>query len=161
MRTPDCPRDRLRELADAPPKRGWSVKDSFALHDLAEFGLRALFDAQWYAYDGPPAGESERIRTPDALEEWERAWGVTSPAEQRIFPPSLLDDADIAFHAMPGGGFITNLSEGVVGVSNAFGSELDALRIARGLSPDRTVVGYGALMPEVNALGPLRVWVAE
>jgi hypothetical protein len=175
--------ERIRELAAAPPKPDWSLKDSFARLDLEELGLRVLFDAQWYGLD---AGETDAPETDvrftpvlsaDELARWEAAWQRSSPAPGlRIFPSALLADPDIVFLAAVRGtthvgGAATNLSDGAVGLSNfyALGESAailrDCARHVRGLHRDRAVVGYG---PESELedlarlgfrdLGPLRVW---
>ena len=171
---------RIAELAAAPPKPDWSVKDSFARLDLGPVGLHVLFDAQWYGLDaGSPVSHAAGcsivpLETAADLERWERAWQIHSPAPgQRTFPPSLLDDPAITFlearrNGQPIGGAIVNLSHGAVGLSNVFPpDDADLLRdcaaCARDRNPDRAVVGYGSEVERAQLgfrnLGPLRVWI--
>lgn len=180
-------RERLRALAADPPKPEWGVKDSFDCLDLSEAGMASLFQAHWYAIDAGAelrtselADEAKVIETPDELAAWEAAWGRTSPAPGRTFPPSLLDDAGVTFVRLVRdgtaiGGFAANTSDDVVGLSNVYADPdvpphavlRDAVRALRTLQPHRTIVGY-AQEPALTALGPvgarilgpLRVWIS-
>lgn len=185
--------DRIRALAAAPPRPVWSLKDSFAHLDpaaLEDLGLRVLFDARWYVLDAGRLHEPTRetdvtfaaVATTDGLAEWERAWQASSPAPgRRVFPPAVLDDGDVTFHAARRdgaivGGAVTNLSPRAVGLSNVFTLHdepaapflRDCARRIRGLHRDRAVVGYGrgSALHAIAALGfrdegPLRVWIRE
>lgn len=73
-----------------------SVKDSFAVLDLAPAGFEVLFDAQWIhrpaaAPGATPALEWSRITAAAELEAWETAWdGEESTG---LFHPGLLPAA--------------------------------------------------------------------
>ena len=160
--------ERIRELAAAPPKPAWSLKDSFARLDPAEIeglGLRVLFGAQWFGLEAgnveSPEPETDVRFAPvehsDELDRWEDAWQLSSPAPGlRIFPPVLLADPDVVFLAALRettlvGGAATNLSDGAVGLSNFYALHAkesapilrDCMRRVRRLHPDRAIVGYG------------------
>ena len=183
----DIQRAAIDELCFALPD-GFSVKDSFGCLDLSEAGFRSLFDAEWVwlvpavAVGPKAAGEWIRVRDAADLERWEAAWGAAgSPANSRVFPPSLLLDAGIAFlGAKLGGEFVAgcvaNRSSGdVIGFSNFFaatdpGDDYRAGAVAQvqGFAPGSPVVGYdrGDELAGLHALGfrtvgRLRVWVSD
>lgn len=117
---------------------GWSLKDSYARHDLALLGCSMLFEADWIWRDPAPAVASAfnsrlswiRLGTPASLAEWEHAWSGDTRNEAEVlrarqFPVSLLHSPEHAFFAgvlegrvLAGG--IANRSPGVVGLSNIF-----------------------------------------
>jgi len=78
------------------------------------------------------------VREPAELVMWETAWNNvpeenknTAALPPRIFPPSLLSEADIRFVAAYqgreiGAGAIANRTGDVVGVSNVFAPEVNA-----------------------------------
>lgn len=185
---------RLSELVARAGSRGVGCNDSFdelpgdALETL---GLRPLFRAWWYGWaaDGVATApetrlEARRVDSPEALSSWETYWRRSSPAsEARVFPETVLADADLELFAMAlkgrwAGGFALSRSDGAVGLSNVFhleSSKVDAgafvrdcAREARRLHGGHAMVGYG---PEDElgelmrlgfvALGPLRVSVAR
>lgn len=164
-----------------------SVKDSWAEFDLARYGYRLLFQAQWITLD-PAEAPNDRaasrwqpVDTADELAAWSRAAGLPG-----TFPPALLDDPEIRFLAerdaerdaeqdgeRDGGtivaGGIANASDAVVGVSNVFGGQpWSGLVAAVGRSfPGRPLVGYaqpdalaGPAGVGFRTLGPLRIWQA-
>ncbi len=163
---------------------GCSVKDSFAVLDLAPAGFEVLFEAQWIhrPADAPaPAPSSlawSRVGSAAELEEWEAAWdgGRTSG----LFRPALLTP-EIAFLAGRSAqgrivaGAIANEAAGVVGISNVFTEDgvahdeawAGALAQVAALWPaPHPVVGYEAGEDLDTAarhgfapLGPLRVWL--
>ncbi|MFD7627997.1 hypothetical protein ACFV7Q_18510 [Streptomyces sp. NPDC059851] len=165
---------------------GCSVKDSFAVLDLAPSGFEVLFEAQWIhrpagasapAGTAPPALAWSRVGEAAELERWEAAWDGGSGSG--LFHPRLLT-VDIAFLAgRDAGGRIVagaaaNVAAGVVGVSNVFAAEgvgddeawAGALAGIAERWPGLPVVGYEsgedlrtAARHGFAALGPLRVWL--
>ncbi|MFD8022371.1 hypothetical protein ACFV6G_18315 [Streptomyces lavendulae] len=111
---------------------GCSVKDSFAVLDLAPAGFEVLFEARWiHRPAGPPAAVDDvaagavrwsEVRTAAELEAWEAAWG--GGAGTGLFRAELLA-RDLVFLAGRSGGRIVagavaSAGGGVVGVSNLF-----------------------------------------
>jgi hypothetical protein len=167
---------------------GWGLKDSYAALDLAGLGFRPLFDAAWI---GLPAGQRQpgagaadlewrRVARPDELAAWEAAWdGVPEVAPQeRVFPPALLDDPEVALLAAVRdgrivGGAVANRTGAVVGVSNVFargdageGWWAEVAAAARRVFPGLALVGYErgddldqALGAGFREIGQLRVWL--
>ena len=183
----------MRELGDTIVRvRGAvgdqiSIKDSCADVDLAPFGLRVLFDAQWIGrratLAAPPSSvagvEWTSVRDEGGLDAWKTAWDREILAVDPIFSPDLLDNTDVAFIAGRRGGVIVagaivNKSAGAVGLSNVFALTEDARAFRAGCvaaamawAPGMPIVGYesgdalgAALELGFEPLGPLRVWVA-
>ena len=174
----------VRGLAAAIP-RPFAVKDGFATHDFSGDGFRLLFEAHWIWRDAGLPLEADRtdaawhrIRTPGDLEAWETALRVSgSPADSRVFLPSLLESSSMAFFAAHDkcriiAGFAANLSENVVGFLNFFSvhSETSLIRSAveatARFAPHLPIVGYdrGEALSEMHRIGfrsfqPLRVWL--
>jgi hypothetical protein len=165
-----------------------SVKDSFAVLDLAPFGFHPLFQAQWMFRQAPevPARQGladlqwKRIESEYELLRWEAAWSQSGPLQQRLFLPALLNDADICILAayreqrIVAGAIATRTGE-VAGLSNVFTPEPGGDHYWKGLLamigtcyPALPVVGYGreesltsALRVGFTPLGPLRVWIKD
>ncbi|MEU2393238.1 hypothetical protein [Streptomyces sp. NPDC007369] len=165
---------------------GCSVKDSFAVLDLAPAGFEVLFEAQWIhrpahapaaARTGPPALAWSRVADAAELDRWEAAWD--GERSSGLFHQGLLTE-DIAFLAGRDAdgrilaGAVVNAAAGVVGVSNVFASDgvgddeawAGALAGIAGLWPRLPVVGYEsgedlrtAARHGFAELGPLRVWL--
>lgn len=162
-----------------------SVKDSFAVLDLAPAGFEVLFGAEWIhrpasAPATAPALEWSRISGPAELEAWEAAWdGEESTG---LFHPGLLTEeaGEIAFLAGRDAegrilaGAAANRTGEVVGISNVFTADgtpddeawAGALALTASLWPGLALVGYEsgddldtALRHGFTAIGPLRVWV--
>lgn len=180
--------EALRGL-EASLARPFSVKDSFAVLDLASLGLRPLFDAEWIWRDPsavPPGSDGRdvawrRIERDEELVAWEAAWrDGGSPADTRVFLPELLTAGDVVLLAAYRddrivAGCAANRSPGVVGFSNFFAEDTDretlmaaALGEAMRVAPGRAVVGYewGEDLTRARRLGfrtvgALRVWLAE
>jgi hypothetical protein len=157
-----------------------SVKDSFAILDLAPFGFVPLFDATWIWRDPQPVPLSDVatwriVRDAAALARWETAWRGDEPALD-LFRPALLQEPDHAFIAgeVDGrivAGCVASRSAAVVGLSNLFGPDdlaAGCLDAVQDFAPGLPVVGYEA-GPELErmkslgfqALGALRVWLRE
>jgi len=176
----------LRGLA-AAIRRPFTVKDSFAVLDMAPLAMRPLFDAEWiWREASQPSASSKdvgvrwiRVTSPQDLARWEAAWrGHGSPTESTVFVPAILTDENVAvFAALRGdavvGGCVANRSADVVGFSNFFADDADALvasavaEVAR-FAAGAPIVGYerGAELDRVRAIGfravgPLRVWIRD
>lgn len=152
-----------------------SVKDSYSSLDLSAAGFEVLFDAQWiHRSTSTPFPRTElrwrRVETAAELAAWEAAWdgGVTD-----LFLPDLLADETVAVLAAFDGsavvaGAVANRSASVVGLSNTFGDWPGALAQIAHLWPGLPVVGYesgddldAALAQGFEAIGPLRIWLAQ
>jgi hypothetical protein len=179
--TPDVP-DLLSRI-DA--SAGCSIKDSFAALDLAPYGFRVLFNAEWIvraspsiAAADPPRGWT-RVRDRDGLSEWENAWR-SDDGPTDLFRPELLLHESVAVLALHAdsrvvAGAILNDSSTVVGVSNVFatpGTDDDGwsgcVASAASIFPAMPLVGYESGDALVAArdhgfttAGPLRVWMFD
>ncbi|MFJ6792829.1 hypothetical protein [Streptomyces sp. NPDC091268] len=182
--TPDASASALVAAIDTASP-GCSVKDSFAVLDLAGHGFEVLFEAQWIhrpAGAAAPAGAADmrlewsEVASAEALEEWEAAWDGEESAG--LFRPSLLGEDSLFLAGRAEGrivaGAVATTGGGVIGVSNLFaGDEADtdaawAAVLARigARWPDLEVVGYesgddldAAVRAGFAPLGPLRVWL--
>jgi hypothetical protein len=170
------------------PDRAYSVKDSFALLDLAPAGLAPLFDADWIAWDPapdrqPPAAglDWETVDDAAALARWETAWAAGTDVAG-LFRPDLLADPGCAILSCHrdgalAAGAIAYTTAGITGISNIFTTELpgetlppgtfwrSAVRAVATLRPGLPVVGYergedlaAAREAGGRVIGPLRVW---
>lgn len=170
---PGAPIEAL--IAPVLDRPGFSVKDGAGMHDLAGFGLTKFFEASWLLHPGADVADTdgwEQITAPEALINWEQAWGDTSPSDQRQFPDAILKRADVRIWGRRDGhgfdaGVIANLSDDCVGLSNAFGggARLAATALCASFGQGRPVVGYerGEDLAEAVATGwqvtgPLTVW---
>ena len=178
----------LRELA-GDLRRPFSVKDGFAILELAPLGLRTLFDAEWMWRDpstsAPDHGRRDlkwrRVTNNEELNHWEAAWRTNgSPADTRVFLPDLLGSAGVVLLAGHQGdrivaGCAANHTPGVVGFSNFFAEDAErepimasALGAVMLLAPGLPVVGYDrgddlaqAKRLGFHTVGELRVWLTE
>jgi hypothetical protein len=147
---------------------------------LAAAGFQILFDAQWIVLPSPAADRDERwevIRDPQALSEWERAWGDSYEAAS-LFRPALLARTEVEFLATRRdgrvvAGALVNRSGTVVGLSNLFSATEDldstwaaAIATAAAHHPGLPIVGYergedlaAALRHGFETIGPVRVWL--
>jgi hypothetical protein len=178
--------EQIVALCDAGVRGEWGVKDSFCTLDLSRHGFRILLEAQWiYRPMSSPqrerSGESaswSRVRSTDALAEWEKAWRGDTGDAAPVFLPSLLGDDAIAvlgaYHGLQLiGGAVANRTGDVVGLSNIFVRGIGADRLWAGCVaaaiatfPGLPIVGYesGGQLTLAHVLGfesagPLRVWV--
>lgn len=174
---------REQVLALKSVRSSVGVKDGFHCLHLEADGFDLLFRANWV---WAPAGRVpltegwRRVKSADALSQWEEAWKAGgSPADRRVFPTSLLAESRIAFLGLPGGtgyraGCIANWSDGCIGISNVFGKDLGvppqaaAAGAVAKLSQGNPIVGYerGAALEDLLAcdfetVGDLRVWVSS
>ncbi|CAH2715363.1 hypothetical protein BACCIP111895_02547 [Neobacillus rhizosphaerae] len=154
-----------------------SIKDSYANLDLSPFDFKILFEAEWIYHASISDLESIQTRWRVITTEKELAqWTITSDLEN-IIKPDLLkrEDVKMFIHEKADGisGFIANLSDNVVGISNVFsvGYENESLwrDIAKIVStefPGLSMVGYehngnltAAHLSGWKSIGPLRVWI--
>ncbi|MET9480489.1 hypothetical protein [Streptomyces sp. NPDC006638] len=182
LRPDAAPADFLPSVDRGSP--GCSVKDSFAVLDLASDGFSGIVDARWIhrPADRPvpewPGLPAERVLTAERLREWQAAWagGEDTPD---VFRPVLLDDPTVLVLAFRdgddlAGGVVLNEGAGVVGVSNLFAADSAAVgavwssvvTAAADYHPGLALVGYEqgddlapALATGFDALGPLRIWL--
>jgi hypothetical protein len=181
---PDASVSQLEEVLALKRLRGTvGVKDGFRRLDLSAEGFDLLFEAAWVWAPAQSLRVSdgwERVRDAEALTAWEQAWQACgSPADRRVFPPSLLSEDHIAFLGLPSNdgynaGCIVNWSEGCVGLSNVFSASADievhaaAAGAAAKLADGQPIVGYdrGAALKALigcgfEKVGDLRVWVFD
>ena len=163
---------------------GCTIKDSFASLDLETYGFRVLFDAQWIMQPvqttteaGIPRGWTT-FSSPGDRERWEAAWGQDDGHQELAL--SRLHSDDVVFvgrieEDRVAAGGILNLSAGVVGISNVFAEEnlgsaawFDLANFAGALFPDLPLMSYerGESLKDAQhagfqAVGPLRIWIAE
>ncbi|MSO36628.1 MAG: hypothetical protein EXQ69_00080 [Acidimicrobiia bacterium] len=164
--------DLLGRIDDAT---GASVKDSFALLDLAPHGYEPLFDATWIAR--PPATAPREVHAGfDTVGDkfsffaWQHAWG--GPPD--LLLPSLLKVAGVTVvgarsaDRFTDGAILHHTRIGgveVLGISNAFGDLAALADVAAARFPTAWLVGYehadglaATLAHGFRAIGPLRVW---
>ncbi len=171
-------------LARVDASAGCSIKDSFASLDLAGYGFRVLFDAQWIHTSAPLPPEEmdarwERVRDRDGFARWVEAWrGVDGPTN--VLRAELLDNDSVAVLAAHAAdrvvaGAILNRGANVVGISNFFADEgvispnwSGFLAIARSIFATSNFVGYesgdrlaAAQRDGFEIAGPLRVWIRD
>jgi len=179
--------NRVELLATKLPC-GWGVKDSYATLELHASSFVVGIDACWYGRmpTAPPTCPSSDfnlslVASDDELMSWEAAWsGQKQPI--RTFRSELRDNRAVQFisasrwhrdqstvTAQIEGGLAVIKSDGVAGISNAFGHAeaiLACIEFAANLHPNRDLVGYGsgedlAELEKIGfkSLGPLRVWL--
>ena len=171
--------DRRELLATLWGRVGVAVKDSFATLDLDRQGFRLLFEAQWLwmgacGAGAPDAGLLSVLDSEQELRAWARAAALTE-----TLLPAVLQAPEVRVLAVRGhggvrAGALLNRSGGLVGVTNAFASELPLERLwsaiaaqAARLFPGSPLVGYergehlrAARRAGFLTLGALRVWSA-
>ncbi|MFD0357907.1 hypothetical protein ACFVHW_29855 [Streptomyces sp. NPDC127110] len=163
---------------------GCSVKDSFAVLDLAPAGFEVLFEAQWIhrpaGAASPARGrlEWDELEAPGELAAWESAWDGDGGESTGLFHEGLLREGVVFLAGRDGSritaGAILSTGGGVVGVSNVFAHDdadadaawAAALDAAARHWPELPVVGYEhgedldtAVRAGFTALGPLRIWL--
>lgn len=170
--------EAVARFLEERPRDSCGIKDSYAALDLTPWQFSPLIEAAWLARLGDPPKRSgptaSPIRDPEALAEWERAWGGDPLFCQ--FPPSLLTEPGFTFwgcreHGDIVSGCITNETGAVVGFSNVFGPPgqevsswhctFDFLSTA---FPRRPLVGWernpdALAATSIRRLGPLTVWI--
>lgn len=173
---------QVKELADRfDGKVG--LKDSFCQLDLAAFGFRILFTAQWIWRENRGNKASslwQKVENDADLLRWESAWKEAGSAtEQLMFPSKLLQRPEIHLlgHKVDGvfeTGCIVNTSADCIGLSNVFSRSpsdrifADAAAAAEAVDPKRPIVGYEsgeslrhAIDAGFETVGDLRILVAD
>lgn len=150
----------------------WSIKDSFSVLNLSEYGFAKLFDAQWFyleAADFTPAKKSgnlsyEIVNSEEILSAWRLAWDSDERLGRKIFDPKLLENSSVFFVAgyferqIVSGCFVNKTAE-VLGVSNFFapGKDIcfwsDTVRFIYDSVAPLDIVGY----ERRNLAGKLRL----
>ena len=117
----------------------WSIKDSFGVLDLTEFGFGKLFDAQWiYLESAKFTPESktknlkyEIVKSEKALTKWRIGWDADEKLGEQIFSSKLLDNPGVYFVAGYDGkqivsGCFVNRTGDCLGISNFFSLTKDS-----------------------------------
>lgn len=184
----------IRQILESEPDRSFGFKDSFSCIDTTGLGgarkFEKLFEATWIWLDSEniqPRKSSlrwERIGTDPDLLNWEHTWrgdaANQSAGSFRQFPPSLLDNPEVAFLAGKDAGnrilavAVANHTGEVIGLSNVFGPACSGEELWAGathaavnaFSKPLPLVGYErgeslrqALDQGFEPIGPLRVYV--
>jgi hypothetical protein len=171
-------------LARVDTSVGCSIKDSFASLDMAAYGFRVLFEAQWMVRRATAVRPScsdarwEVVHDRAGFRAWEQAW-AGNDGPPGVLRSELLDHDPVTVLAARAGGDVVagavlNRSSMVVGISNYFTRDSGAaswagcLALAATLFPRSTFVGYESGQRLVAAqtygfetVGPLRVWIHE
>lgn len=154
-----------------------SIKDSYANLDLTPLDFDILFEAEWMVhapvFDFDPIPTNWRIvSTEKDLKKWTDASGL-----ENVIKSELLKQQDVKIFICETkdgiSGFIANLSEDVVGISNVFSMGYEEKKLWRDIPkiisrefPELSMVGYEhnsslivAKSSGWKAIGPLRVWI--
>jgi hypothetical protein len=167
------------QLELKPP---FTVKDSFAILDLAKLEFDVLFDATWISRSSTreagklPHGWRQIFSEVD-FERWRIGWTKSSPTNEHVFIPKMLFDPELIFFAREEKGTFTagclaNRSANVIGLSNMFYPAVDtdcfnqAVVCIESISHGLPIVGYEhgealqlAHSAGFQTVGPLRVWI--
>jgi hypothetical protein len=179
---------RRIDLAYEKEKWGeWSIKDSFGVLDLSNYGFTKLFNAQWIVLEAinfTPRVESQQLHykilhKEDDLSAWRMAWDSNERLGKEIFNTKLLDDQRVSFIAGYQGeqilsGCFVNKTDDVLGISNFFspredgGYWSDMISFIFGSIGWRDIVGFegNELADKLNSLGfesigNLTVWLKK
>ncbi len=163
----------------------WSVKDSFGVLDLSEYGFTKLFEAQWIYLEAEkfkPYGTNgslhyEIVTTENVLSAWRIAWDSDEQLGKEIFNPKLLNNPKVYFVAGYDGkqivsGCFVNRTDNILGISNFFAPDKDnkywseTISFIFGSIGQRNIVGYerNELTDKLQRLGfetigDLTVWL--
>jgi hypothetical protein len=163
----------------------WSVKDSFGVLDLSEYGFTKLFEAQWIYLEAEkfkPYGTNgslhyEIVTTENVLSAWRIAWDSDEQLGKEIFNPKLLNNPKVYFVAGYDGkqivsGCFVNRTDNILGISNFFAPDKDikywseTISFILGSIGQRNIVGYerNELADTLQTLGfvvvgDLTVWL--
>ncbi|MFJ8263563.1 hypothetical protein ACIQ4I_16750 [Rummeliibacillus sp. NPDC094406] len=154
-----------------------SIKDSYANLNLTPLGFDILFEAEWIVHE--PILDFEPIQTNWRIITTEKdlkKWNGASELEN-VIKSELLKQQNVKIFICETkdgiSGFIANLSEGVVGISNVFSIGYEEKKLWRDIPkiiskefPKLSMVGYEhnsslivAKSSGWEAIGPLRVWI--
>jgi hypothetical protein len=165
----------------------WSIKDSFGVLDLKEYGFTKLFDARWIYLEAEkfnPSKASRNLRyeivnAEDVLSAWRIAWDSDEQLGKAIFNPKLLDNPKVFFVAGYDGkqivsGCFANRTNNVLGISNFFAPDKDIKYWSEIISfifssiERMNIVGYERneltdklQMLEFETVGNLTVWLKK
>jgi hypothetical protein len=116
----------------------WTIKDSFAVLDLTEFGFTKLFDAQWMyleSVDFIPTKNSENLHyeivdKEEILSAWRLVWDSDDQIGKAVFNPKLLNNPKVYIvagykDAQIVSGCFVNKTGNVLGISNFFAPDKD------------------------------------
>lgn len=162
----------------------WSIKDSFAVLDLTEFGFTKLFDAQWMYLEANDFIATENsgnlhykiVDNEETLSAWRLVWDIDEQIGKQIFSPKLLNNSKVFIVAgykeqqIVSGCFV-NKTGNVLGVSNFFAPDReiyywsDIIRFIRESVKCLDIVGYerNELVDKLHflgfeSIGNLTVW---
>lgn len=135
----------------------WALKDSFHDETHVKPPYETLFNAHWYGSlqigEGTDTSGYESLNVVTDLDDfarWLEAWGET-PDGTTVYAGTILNHPDAHFvyltdqHGICCGGSLF-ASQGVIGLSNLFGSTEDLQRLIRTIQltyPNEPLVGYG------------------
>jgi hypothetical protein len=165
--------DDVLPFVDAGP--GCSVKDSFAVLDLAPHGFEVVVEGSWVHLDPPDVARAPvpwwTVSSTEDLPGWLAAWAGpdADPRVLDVLRPALLDEPSVTLLAVPGGGAVLHRTEDAVGVSNVFGDPARVwpavLHAASDGAPGLPLVGWvsgdgltAARAAGLTPVGPMRVW---
>jgi hypothetical protein len=116
----------------------WSIKDSFGVLDLNQYGFRKLFDAQWMyleaenftSIENSASLRYEIIDEEIALSAWRLVWDSDEQLGAEIFKPQSLSNPKFYYVAGYKGqeivcGCVVNKTDEVLGISNFFAPDRD------------------------------------
>lgn len=165
----------------------WSIKDSFGVLDLTEFGFGKLFDAQWIYLEAAKFTPENKIKnlkyeivgSEEALTKWRINWDTDEKLGEQIFSSKLLDNPGVYFVAgydgkqIVSGGFVNRTGD-CLGISNFFsltkdlGHWSEMISFIFGSIERLDIVGYERkeIVDKLRTLGfepvgNLTVWLKE
>ena len=138
-----------------------------ALHDLRGFGLKVLFEAQWYFRE---AGRANKVSLTnvDSDEAFNR-WIDAASESNDIFHRDLWQRVNVGFLSAGDGGIAHNRSTNCIGVTNFWGNESAIQDCIQHLAAfalplmghERSETAHLLINAGFQATGPLRVWVSK
>ncbi len=188
-RTAEWKPDQIFKMVERAAEKGrwdgWSIKDSFAVLNLSDYGFRRLLNAQW-TYLKTELFVLHKRRLPlkykilaneDELSDWRQAWDDNEQLGKEIFWAGLLRDPNVKFIAgyyenQLVSGCMLNKTDDVSGISNFFspGDEIvywsDLISFILGSQEQADIAGYERieLVDKLRPLGfkpigNLTVWI--
>ena len=183
--------DNIFQTIDSNYEKGnwkeWSVKDSFQVLDLIQYGFEKLFDAQWMYLDRKnfiPIENDKKlhyviVKNEEILSAWRIVWDSDEGLGAEIFNSKLLDNPDVYFVAGYEGekivsGCLINKTDEVFGISNFFAPSKEVIYWSGMISfiyetlGQIDIVGYERkeLVSDLSslgfeAIGNLAVWLKK